>query len=155
MGKKTIQGVETKALNIIPDERGRLIEILRNDEPMFKKFGQVYLTTAYPGVVKGWHFHKKQWDHFMTIKGMIKLVLYDKREDSPTQGVLQEFFQGEHFNILVSIPPGVWHGFKCVSDSEAMILNVSSEPYFYNEPDEFRLPPHSKEIPYDWSRKDG
>lgn len=155
MEKKRIHGVEVKELKVIPDERGRLMEILRNDEELFKKFGQCYMTTAYPGVVKGWHYHKKQWDHFVTLRGMIKLVLYDRRDDSPTKGMINEFFMGETNNIVVSIPPGVLHGFKCISDFEAMIVNLPTEPYAYTEPDEFRVAPHGGEIPYDWARKDG
>lgn len=155
MERKKIHGVEQKKLTVIPDERGRLMEILRNDEPLFKKFGQCYMTTAYPGVVKGWHFHKLQWDHFVCLRGMIKLVLYDRREDSPTQGMVNEFFIGENNHSVVSIPPGVLHGFKCVSDLEAMILNLPTEPYQYVNPDEYRVSPHGSEVPYDWARKDG
>ena len=81
-----IDGVRTKKLSLIPDERGRLMEILRNDEDIFQQFGQVYLTTTYPGVVKAWHFHKIQDDFITCVKGMLKLVLYDGREDSKTKG---------------------------------------------------------------------
>ena len=87
-----IHGVVTKKLKVIPDERGRLTEILRSDDELFVKFGQVYTTTAYPGVVKGWHYHKKQTDYFAVVKGMIKLVLYDNRDNSPTNGEVNEFF---------------------------------------------------------------
>ncbi|MBU1147910.1 MAG: dTDP-4-dehydrorhamnose 3,5-epimerase, partial [Candidatus Omnitrophica bacterium] len=62
-----IRDVEVKKLKLIPDERGRLMEILRSDEEMFQKFGQVYMTTAYPGVIKAWHYHKKQDDYFTCI----------------------------------------------------------------------------------------
>jgi len=72
-----IEGVMMKKLKVIPDERGRLMEILRADEEMFKGFGQVYMTTAYPGVVKGWHYHKKQHDNMAVVRGMMKIVLYD------------------------------------------------------------------------------
>jgi dTDP-4-dehydrorhamnose 3,5-epimerase len=144
-----IHGVETKKLRVIPDERGRLMEILRADDDLFSRFGQVYMTTAYPGVVKGWHYHKKQTDHFSVVKGMIKLVLYDSRDDSPTKGEVNEFFLGEHNPLLVKIPPLVFHGFKCIS------INVPTEPYNYEKPDEFRADPHEGDIPYDWERRDG
>ncbi|MCZ6671137.1 MAG: dTDP-4-dehydrorhamnose 3,5-epimerase family protein [Acidobacteria bacterium] len=149
-----IEGVKIKHLKVIPDERGRLMEMLRADDDIFKKFGQVYLTAAYPGVVKGWHYHKKQWDHFVCVRGMMKVVLYDSRDDSPTKGEVNEFFLGEHNPILVQIPPFVYHGFKCVSDHEALIINTPSEPYRYDDPDEFRAPAHDPKIPYDWNRKD-
>ncbi len=151
---KVIQGVKIKKLKVIPDERGRLMEMLRADDELFVKFGQVYLTAAYPGVVKGWHYHKKQYDNFVCVRGMMKVVLYDSREDSPTKGEVNEFFLGEQNPILVQIPPYVFHGFKCVSDHEAIIINTPSEPYHYDDPDEFRVPAHDPSIPYDWGRKD-
>jgi dTDP-4-dehydrorhamnose 3,5-epimerase len=150
-----IEGVKQKKLKVIPDERGRLMELLRSDEELFIQFGQVYMTTAYPGVVKGWHYHKKQIDNFIVIKGMIKLVLYDNRDDSPTKGEINEFFIGEYNPLLIQIPPMVLHGFKCISPKEAICINCPTEAYNYLQPDEYRIPPHSNEIPYKWERKDG
>lgn len=150
-----IHGVAIKKLRVIPDERGRLMEILRSDDELFSKFGQVYMTTAYPGIVKGWHYHKKQTDHFAVLNGMIKLVLYDNRGDSPTKGETNEFFLGEYNPVLVRIPPLVFHGFKCVSEQEAICINVPTEVYDYDQPDEFRVDPRKNDIPYSWERKDG
>ena len=150
-----IEGVEIKKLRLIPDERGFLMEILRNDDKIFKKFGQIYITVAYPGVVKGWHYHKKQWDHFVVIKGMAKVVLYDNRKDSPTYGQIQEFFMGELNRILISIPPMVVHGMKGIGTEPAYLLNIPTEVYNYENPDEYRIHPHNNDIPYDWARKDG
>ena len=150
-----IFGVKTKVLKVIPDERGRLMEIMRCDDEHFSRFGQVYMTTAYPGVVKGWHYHHKQDDNLTVVKGMVKLVLYDRRPDSPTCGEISEFFIGEHRPLLVHIPREVAHGFKAVGTEEAIIVNLVTEPYDYQNPDEFRIEPHGTEISYDWSRKDG
>ena len=150
-----IEGVKTKQLKVIPDERGRLMEMLRADDELFIKFGQVYLTTAMPGVVKGWHYHKKQTDNMVVVKGMMKIVLYDSRETSPTKGEVNEFFMGVHNPILLQIPPSVFHGFKCVSDEEAIVINCPTETYNYEDPDEFRIDPHNNDIPYKWERKDG
>jgi dTDP-4-dehydrorhamnose 3,5-epimerase len=150
-----IEGVSVKELRVIPDERGRLMEILRADDETFRGFGQIYMTTAYPGVVKGWHYHKKQFDNMAVVRGMMKIVLYDGRKDSATCGQIQEVFAGEHNPVLVHIPPHVFHGFKCISTDEALVVNIPSEPYRYQEPDEFRVPPHDNDIPYDWQRKDG
>lgn len=148
-----IQGVRVKSLRLIPDERGRLMEILRSDDDLFIRFGQLYMTTAYPGIVKGWHYHKKQIDNFAVVKGMIKLVLYDRREDSPTRGEVNEFFIGEHNPQLVQIPALVLHGFKCVGDQEAIVVNCPTELYNYRQPDEFRIDPSSPDVPYDWATK--
>jgi len=155
MSVKIIQGVITKQLKVIADERGFLMEMLRCDDPLFQKFGQVYMTVAYPEVVKGWHFHKKQNDIFVGIKGMIKLVLYDKREESPTYKVINELFIGERNPQLVTIPAGVVHGFKGIGIEPAYIINIPTAPYCYEDPDEFRIPPDDPSIPYDWTRKNG
>jgi dTDP-4-dehydrorhamnose 3,5-epimerase len=113
------------------------------------------MTTVYPGVVKGWHYHKKQTDHFAVVKGIAKLVLYDNRDDSPTKGDINEFFMGEHNPLLVKIPPLVLHGFKCIGKEEAICINIPTEAYNHDHPDEFRVDPHDNDIPYDWERKDG
>ncbi len=150
-----IEGVEIKNLKVIPDERGRLMEILRRDDAIFSKFGQVYMTTTYPQVVKAWHAHQFQDDHVAAVSGMIKLVLYDDRSGSPTRGEINEFFMGIHRPLLVKIPKGVMHGWKCISETEALIINVVTEPYNYEHPDEIRVDPHTNSIPYRWDRKDG
>ncbi len=154
MPKKMIEGVKVRALKLIPDERGRLMEILRADDPEFDKFGQVYMTTAYPGVVKAWHYHKLQDDNMTVLAGMAKIVLYDDRDGSPTRGTINEFFVGDHNHALIHIPKNIWHGFKCISEEECIVLNTVTECYNYGQPDEFRRPPHG-ELPYDWSRCDG
>lgn len=150
-----IDGVLIKKLKVIADERGRLMEILRADDEMFSVFGQVYMTTAYPGVVKGWHYHKKQSDNMAVVQGMMKIVLYDGREGSKTFGEVNEFFAGVHNPILVHIPALVFHGFKCISEEEAVVVNTPTDSYNYREPDEFRVHPHDNDIPYNWERKDG
>ncbi|MBU1006325.1 MAG: dTDP-4-dehydrorhamnose 3,5-epimerase family protein [Candidatus Omnitrophica bacterium] len=147
-----IKGVEVKKLKIIPDERGRLMEILRSDEGIFEKFGQVYMTTAYPGVTKAWHYHKKQDDHFTCVSGMMRLALYDSREDSPTRGEVNDFIISPDDPMLVRIPKLVYHGFKCVSDKEAIVINVPTLPYSAKDPDEYRLDAFKNDIPYDWSK---
>ncbi len=150
-----IDGVKVKTLKVIPDERGRLMEMLRADDEIFIRFGQVYMTTAYPGVVKAWHYHKKQVDNFVVVKGMMKVVLYDSREGSPTFREINEFFMGEHNPVLLQIPAYVYHGFKGISENEAIVINCPTEVYNRQDPDEYRIPPHGGEIPYDWARKDG
>lgn len=150
-----IDGVKIKKLSMFPDERGRLMEILRADDDLFIKFGQLYMTTAYPGVVKGWHYHKIQTDNFVVVKGMMKVVLYDGRTDSATLGEINEFFMGVHNPLLLQIPPYVFHGFKCISEEDAIVINCPTEVYYYKNPDEYRVHPHNNDIPYDWNRKDG
>jgi len=150
-----IHGVKTKVLRVIPDERGWLMEILRADDAeLFTKFGQTYASATYSGVVKAWHYHHHQIDHFACVAGMVKLVLVDTRPDSPTNGAINEFFIGTQNPMLVQVPNLVYHGWKCISTEIAIVINVPTEPYDYTEPDEYRLEPHDT-LPYDWTRKDG
>jgi dTDP-4-dehydrorhamnose 3,5-epimerase len=149
-----IHGVTVRKLSVIPDERGYLMEMLRSDWLEYERFGQVYVTAVYHGVVKGWHYHRIQTDHFICVSGMAKVVLYDDRENSATQGEVNEFFMGHLNPILVKIPPGVMHGFKGISQETALIVNVPTELYNYSEPDEYRIPPHSDQVPYDWELKE-
>jgi dTDP-4-dehydrorhamnose 3,5-epimerase len=150
-----IDGVKTKPLAVRPDERGRVMEILRRDDGLFLRFGQVYMTTTYPGVVKAWHKHEKQADNIACVAGMIKMALYDGRPASPTRGQIDEFTLGVHNPMLVQVPPGVHHGWMGVSQEEAVIINIPTEPYDRENPDEQRLDPHQNDIPYVWKRKDG
>ncbi len=150
-----IDGVIVKKLKVIPDERGMLMEMMRDDDPFFQRFGQVYLSVVYPGVVKGWHYHRKQTDHFVFVKGMAKVALYDGRDGSPTKGEVNEFFMGEQNPILLVIPPGVLHGMKGIGVEPAYLVNTPTEHYVYEQPDEFRVAPDDPSVPYDWSRKDG
>jgi dTDP-4-dehydrorhamnose 3,5-epimerase len=150
-----IDGVKVKKLRVIPDGRGRLMEILRGDDALFLKFGQVYMTTTYPGVVKAWHKHEKQADNIACVAGMIRMALYDGRPGSPTFKEINEFYLGVHNPSLVQVPPGVFHGWMGVSPEEAVIINIPTEPYDRDHPDEQRLDPHRNDIPYDWTRRDG
>jgi dTDP-4-dehydrorhamnose 3,5-epimerase len=153
--RSLIHGVKTKPLRLVPDERGWLMEILRADESeLFTTFGQVYVSATYPGVVKAWHYHRVQVDHFACVAGMVKLVLVDTREDSPTKGMVNEFFLGTLNPMLVQVPNLVYHGWKCVGQETALVVNVPTEPYRHADPDEYRLEPHGT-LPYDWSRHDG
>jgi dTDP-4-dehydrorhamnose 3,5-epimerase len=150
-----IHGVKTKTMRVIPDERGYLMEILRADDAeLFTKFGQVYVSATYPGVVKAWHYHERQVDNFACVAGMVKLVLVDTRPDSPTNGAVNEFFIGTQNPTLVQVPNLVYHGWKCISQEVALVVNTPTEPYNYAQPDEYRVDARDT-LPYDWSRKDG
>lgn len=154
----TIEGVQVKELKVIPDERGRLMEILRADDEIFTKFGQVYMTSTLPGVVKAWHQHHRQLDNIACVFGTIKLGLYDDRSDSPTRGALDVYYLGRDNPILVQVPRFVYHGWKCVSVEEALIVNTVTETYDYTRPDEYRLDAHDNDIipkTFTWARQDG
>src|SRR3990172_673199 len=133
-----IDGVKTKEIKVIPDERGFLMEMLRSDDEIFERFGQIYMTCCYAGVVKGWHYHRLQTDHFVCVRGMAKVVLFDGRDESASNGEINEFFMGEQRQILLKIPPLVMHGFKAVGNEHAYIINCPTEQYNRREPDEYR-----------------
>ena len=148
-----IKDVTVRELKIIPDDRGYLMEMMRSDWPEFMNSAQSYVTACYPGVYKAWHYHKKQWDHFVCPFGMAKVVLYDARNNSPTKGRVNVFHIGHLNPILIRIPPLVYHGFTAEGGQTALIVNFPTELYNYNNPDEFRVPYNDPLIPYDWEVK--
>jgi dTDP-4-dehydrorhamnose 3,5-epimerase len=89
------------------------------------------------------------------VQCIFKLFIISGRIDSTNFAYINEFIAGIHNPVLIQIPPRVTHGFKCISEHEAMVVNCPTELYNYNAPDEYRLDPHSGEIPYNWDRKDG
>lgn len=154
MTKELIEGVQVKQLKPIVDERGKLMEILRSDEDLYEKFGQAYVTVCKPRIVKGWHYHKLQTDHFVCLQGQAKVVLYDARKNSKSHGMINEFIMDWNKPIVLKIPTYVYHGFTALGNQEAMILNIPTEVYKYADPDEFRANPFTPEIPYDWGDVD-
>ncbi len=145
-----IQGVEVKRLTRHADERGYLMEILRSDDEIFNKFGQCYVSMNYPNVIRAWHWHQKQDDYFVVVKGMIRVGLYDMREGSPTRGEVNEFYLGENNNLVLKIPVGVAHGYKTVGVEPSLLVNFPSEAYNREEPAEQRLPWNTDQIPFNW-----
>lgn len=150
-----IHGVHVAPLEPKVDDRGRVMELLRADAPDFTAFGQVYLATAFPGVVKAWHTHRRKVEYLVCVAGMVKVALFDPRPDSPTRGEVDEFFIGVWRPQRLCVPTGVWHGLKCISTGEALVIITASELYNPADPDEVCLPPDSPEIPYAWEREDG
>lgn len=150
---KPIEGVEIQKLSVIPDERGAIYHMLRNDSPIFEKFGEIYFSKANPGVIKAWHLHKEMTLMYSAIYGMAKLVLYDDRKGSRTKGNLMEIYIGEDNRLLVKVPAGVWNGFKCISITPVIIANCATIPH--DKEEIARLDPLSKKIPYSWDLVNG
>lgn len=148
-----IDGVIIKPLRQIPDERGAIIKMQESTDPEFAGFGEVYFSTVLPGVVKGWHLHEANVLNYNVVHGMIKLVMFDDREGSPTRGELQEVFLGDRNRVLVQIPAGVWNGFKGIGTVEAIVCDLTSLPHADDVM--HRHDPHDRAfIDYDWDRKD-
>jgi dTDP-4-dehydrorhamnose 3,5-epimerase len=146
-----IDGVKIIPLRQIVDERGKIMHMLKATDPHFIRFGEIYFSCAWPGVIKGWHVHRSMTVNNAVISGRVKLVLYDLREGSPTRGELQEVFLGEDNYCLVQIPPGVANGYKTYGDKMAILANCATEPH---DPTEIAyMDPQTADIPYDWTLK--
>jgi dTDP-4-dehydrorhamnose 3,5-epimerase len=148
-----IDGMFVTPLRRIPDERGSVLHMLRDDGEHFERFGEIYFSTVYPGAIKAWHRHREMTLNYAVPVGMVKLVCFDDREDSPTRGVLVELHVGELDYSLVTIPPLVWNGFKGEGTQTALVANCAT---VHHSPDEIeRLDPFSDHIPYDWALRHG
>jgi dTDP-4-dehydrorhamnose 3,5-epimerase len=147
-----INGVIIKPLRKICDDRGMIMKMQESTDSEYKGFGEIYFSTIYPGVVKGWHLHKKTILNYAVITGMIKLVLFDNREDSSTKGEIMEIVMGEDNYCLVQIPNNVWNGFKCVGNKTAFVADLTDLPH--DSEDMVRLDPMNNDlIKYDWILK--
>ena len=144
-----IEGVQINQLTQIFDERGKVMHMLRADTETFKQFGEIYFSCTLPGVVKAWHLHKEMTLNYAVINGNIKLVLYDNRCDSSTKGQVREIFMSPENYVLVTVPPGIWNGFKCIGQETAILANCSTLPH---DPEEIeREDPYNSIIPYNWN----
>ena len=150
-GDEIIEGVKVIPLRRIPDERGTIYHMLKCTDPHFIRFGEIYFSTVYPGVIKGLHKHHEMTLNYACIFGRIKLVLYDEREGSPTKGALMEIFLGADNYSLVIIPPEVWNGFKGMSKPFAILANCCTHPHDPSR--STRLDPFDNHISYDWAVK--
>lgn len=148
-----IEGVQIIPLRRIPDERGTVFHMLKCTDPHFRQFGEIYFSLVYAGVVKGWHRHRDITLNYACIEGRVKLALYDGRDGSATQGELMEVFLGPDHYSLVIIPPGVWNGFKGMSQPHALLANCCTHPHDPSRSE--RLDPFNNKIPYDWAVKHG
>jgi dTDP-4-dehydrorhamnose 3,5-epimerase len=143
-----IDGVQVVPLLRIADERGTIMHMLRATDPHFMEFGEIYFSTVYRGVVKGWHKHSEMTLNYACVFGRIKLVLYDERAGSPSEGEVLEVFLGPDNYALVVIPPGVWNGFKGMSDPWAVVANCATHPHDPSRSE--RVDPFANHIPYRW-----
>ena len=148
-----IDGVWVKPLRQIGDERGKVMHMLRADDPQFERFGEVYFSVVYPGAIKAWHLHKEMALNYAVPVGNIKMVLYDDRDGSSTRGELMEIFTGPDDYQLIHVPPLVWNGFKGIGVIPALVANCSTVGHSKEEI--VRLDPVSGRIPYDWSLRHG
>src|SRR3989338_1939308 len=124
-----IDGVLIQPLKRYEDEKGKVMRMVRCDDVFFKKFGEIYFSCVNPGHIKGWKKHLVQNQHFAVVNGMLKLVLFDDRKDSPTKGDVQELEFGEPNYMLVRVPANIWYAFTAAGREPAMIANCTDIPH--------------------------
>lgn len=145
-----IKGVLYKELIPYPDDRGYFIEVAKEGE-LFIPVKQTSFTVTHSGIIKAFHWHKKQTDLWFGVSGRARVVLYDLRENSPTKGQFEEFYIGEPKPILLLIPPGVAHGYQVIGNKNFSLLYHTDQTYDPNNPDEERIP--FDKLDFDWSIK--
>ncbi|MAV56976.1 MAG: dTDP-4-dehydrorhamnose 3,5-epimerase [Candidatus Pelagibacter sp.] len=143
-----IEGVKINKLRQIVDNRGKVMHMLRNDDKVFQKFGEIYFSTIYFKSIKGWHLHKESFLNYACIKGEVKLVLFDTRENSSSKNLHQEIILSPKNYSLVTIPPNVWNGFKGLDKDESIIANCLTIPH--NEKEMVRKDPLDISFNYKW-----
>ena len=149
----TIHDVVIKKLVTHSDDRGYFREILRDDDHLLTRFGQSSFSKTYPGIIKAFHWHEHQDDLWYVADGMARVVLYDRRPDSPTRGVTQVIFAGEDNPVLIFIPIGVAHGFQVLGSKPVVLFYHVTKSYDPKAPDELRIPFDDPEIGFDWAIK--
>lgn len=154
---KLIDGVEITPLKIFPDDRGAVMRMMRNDDPNFERFGEIYFSSVYPNAVKAWHIHRRMTLNYAVVLGKIELVLFDEQRGlSPTRNMvnvlrIDGYPNYDHY-VIVKIPPMVWNGFRSIGGGVAIVANCSTEP---PSPDEImRIAPKDFRLHYDWGKYD-
>lgn len=148
-----IEGVLQSPLKQFQDERGKVMHMLRATDSHFEKFGEVYFSWIYPGIIKGWHKHLEMTMNYAVPVGCVKVVLYDDRPKSLTYQKIGEYFLSPENYYLLTIPYGLWYGFRAVGGNPAMIVNCSTIPHDPKE--NLRISPFDPSIPYSWDIKHG
>lgn len=146
-----IDGVLTKKLQVFCDDRGCLMEILKEGDPLFRKIKQTTYTEAYPGVIKAFHWHRIQWDVWFFTQGNAQVVLYDLRKESSTHKETNTFYMGENNPLLLLIPPGVAHGYRVLGQKPASLIYHTTEAYDPESPDEERIAYDDPTINFNWT----
>ena len=143
-----IQGVKIIPLKQILDERGKIMHMLKCTDKHFKEFADINFAISFPGVIRAWHKRKTMTSNIAVIFGKVKWVLFDDRIESPTNGLLEEFFLGEENYFLLQIPPNIVSGYKTIGTSQSIIANCTDETH--SDDGKIKIDPFSNDIPYNW-----
>ncbi len=148
-----INDVVVKRITSYYDDRGFFAEVVKFGEDTFHEVKQTSYAETYPGIIKAFHWHKKQWDIWFPVKGHARVVLYDLRKNSRTRGQTDVFFSGEDNKMVIAIPPGVAHGYQVIGPASFGIFYHTTKPYNPKSPDEQRIPFDDPHIGFDWTIK--
>lgn len=148
-----IEGVRIKKIVTHPDDRGYFREILRDDDDLLNRFGQASITKTYPGVIKAFHWHERQDDIWYVVSGMAQIVLYDRRDKSPTKGATDVLYAGDENPVVIVIPSGVAHGYRVMGNEPVTLVYFTTESYDVQGPDEYRIAFDDPSIHFDWTTK--
>jgi dTDP-4-dehydrorhamnose 3,5-epimerase len=147
-----IDGIRLAPVEIWPDDRGHFMEILRVGRGLASEFppdsSQVSATLTYPGVIKAFHYHTRQFDCWTVVNGMLQVALADMRRESRTYGLRNTLYVGSMRPWQILIPPGIAHGYKVIGGDPALLVYVTSR--FYDPSDELRVPYDDSRLNYDW-----
>jgi dTDP-4-dehydrorhamnose 3,5-epimerase len=149
-------GVTFHDISTHVDERGSVFELFdlrwgwHNDPLVF-----VYTFTIRPGIIKGWGIHKKHEDRYFIQFGEMEVVLYDERPDSPTRGLVSKIVLSEYRRRLMNIPAGIWHADRNIGIKDVVVVNFPTIPYDHADPDKYRLPLDTDQIPYKFENPRG
>jgi dTDP-4-dehydrorhamnose 3,5-epimerase len=148
--QEMIEGVRVREMkNLFKSGGDILCEVFRRDWMLDDgDVDQVFQSVMNPGNISAWHVHQLTTDRLFASHGVLQIVLFDGREDSPSYGRINEFRFGAARPALLIIPPGVFHGVRNISPEPALLLNLVNRAYRYEDPDHWRLPPDTDKIPY-------
>jgi dTDP-4-dehydrorhamnose 3,5-epimerase len=150
-----IDGVIFRPTRPVPHDDGHVTEVARASwSELTNPVVQVHITTTLPGRIRAWGLHPLGTDRLFVASGLVRIVVFDGREDSATKGRLNVFTVSEKNPGLLIVPPCLYHGWKNIGVSEACIINMPDRMYDYATPDALDLPWDSASaqslIPYRW-----
>lgn len=150
-----IEGLRFRPTRPVPHEDGTVTEVARRSwAEIDHDIVHVHVTTTQPGRIRAWGLHQRSTDRLVVVKGLVSIVVYDGRNESPTKGALNEFKVSERNPGILVIPPRLYHGWKNLGTDEAFIINMPTSQYDYDEPDALDLPydapAASTVVPWRW-----
>lgn len=152
----SLAGVHVREVLHVPRDHGIITEMYRPEwDPTGLPIVHAYQSRLFPGAIGAWSCHARNVDRLFVNQGHLKLVLYDGRQDAATFGQLTELHIGDARPAFVVIPTGVWHGLQNLGASDALMINFPSNAYDYSDPDHYRLPWDTDQIPYGWGVQAG